>query len=186
MFMVSRNALGNLIGKAESSDDYSAYNFVENGKMRSRYKTDLTEWNLREILQSQKEKKMYAIGRYQLLQTTLEEAIKALRLSLDHLFNEGVQDYIFDGYLITRKRPAIMTYIEGAGDYKQCRLGLAREWASMPVLPGTTLHNGSIAKGGESYYAGDGRNKAHITDREISEALEATKSAYRKYKHPGY
>lgn len=184
--MPSRQPLGNLIGRAESSNDYSAFNFFEGGKLKTRYRSDLTEWNLREILQNQKAKKMHAIGRYQLLRVTLEEAIASLKLSLDHLFNEGVQDYIFDGYLIARKRPAILAYIEGTGDYKKCRLALAREWASMPVLPGTILHSKKIAQGGESYYAGDGYNKAHITDREISEALEATKSAYRKFKHPGY
>ena len=179
--MPSRQPLGNLIGRAESSNDYTAFNFFENGKLKTRYRSDLTEWNLREILQTQKAK-MHAIGRYQLLLTTLEEAIASLKLSLDHLFNEGVQDYIFDAYLITRKRPAIMAYIEDRGDYKQCRLSLAREWASMPVLPGTILNSKKIAQGGESYYAGDGYNKAHITDREISEALEATKSAYGKFK----
>lgn len=184
--MPSRLPLGNLIGRAESSNDYSAYNLIEGGQLKSRYKTDLTEWNLNEILRAQASKKMYAVGRYQLLRATLEEAVSSLRLSLDHLFNEGVQDFIFDKYLITRKRPAIMAYIENRGDYRKCRLSLAREWASLPVLPGTTLHNGKIAAGGESYYAGDGRNKAHITDQEISEALEATKSAWRKHTYPGY
>jgi len=34
------------------------------------------------------------------------------------------------------------------------------------------MANGNIATGGESYYAGDGLNKAHITPQQIKKALE--------------
>lgn len=52
----------------------------------------------------------------------------------------------------------------------------AKEWASIGVAKGKGISRGRIAKGGESYYAGDGLNKAHITPEEIKESLINSKN----------
>lgn len=182
MFSVAQQPLGNLIGRQESSNDYSAYNyFDEKKRIRARYDSDLCQMSLKEVVQAQKAKKMYAVGRYQIIPVVLLDAIKYLKMHPELLFSEGVQDYIFDKYLIAAKRPRIMAYITGGVDRAAARLDLAREWASMPVQAGTRLHNGVIARGGESYYSGDGRNTAHITEIEVDSALDATRQSYKNH-----
>lgn len=47
----------------------------------------------------------------------------------------------------------------------------AQEWASMGVEKGKNISKNRIAEGHESYYAGDGLNKAHVTATQIKEAL---------------
>jgi type VI secretion system secreted protein VgrG len=51
----------------------------------------------------------------------------------------------------------------------------AKEWASIGVEKGKTISKGRTASGGESYYDGDGLNKAHITPEKIKKALENSK-----------
>lgn len=87
-----------------------------------------------------------------------------------------MQDRIFDEYLIVTKRPDIIAYLEGNGSVNDAMYAAAKEWASIGVEKGKTISKGRIAKGGESYYAGDGLNKAHITPEQIKNALINSKN----------
>ncbi|MEL0645245.1 hypothetical protein V6251_12695 [Olleya sp. Ti.3.14] len=52
----------------------------------------------------------------------------------------------------------------------------AREWASIGIETGRPISNGRTATGGESYYAGDRLNKAHILPEQIKNALIQSKN----------
>ena len=66
--------------------------------------------------------------------------------------------------------------MEKNGSVEDAMLASAKEWASIGVEKGKTISKGRIAEGGESYYAGDGLNKAHITPEEIKQSLINSKN----------
>ncbi|MCT4673816.1 MAG: hypothetical protein N4A37_11310 [Prolixibacteraceae bacterium] len=80
-----------------------------------------------------------------------------------------------------------MNYLSGNGTIEDAMYAAAKEWASIGVQKGKRISDKKItkgdkvtykirhAKGGESYYAGDGLNKAHISPDEIKSALEKSK-----------
>lgn len=73
--------------------------------------------------------------------------------------------------MIKIKRPEISNYLNGGGDLEKAMYSTAQEWASVGVQRGKKISKGRVAQGGESYYDGDGLNKAHISPAQIRQAL---------------
>lgn len=131
------------------------------------------------------------MGRYQLIPKTLNSAIEKLGLNIDEKLDEEMQDKIFDEYLIKIKRPKIISYLENDGAVEEAMYSAAQEWASIGVEQGKRISDKTVkdkkgnvisvikryAQGGESYYAGDGLNKAHITPEQIKNVLIRSKNA---------
>lgn len=101
-----------------------------------------------------------------------------------------MQDKIFDEYLIKVRRSKVISFLEGNGNVEDAMYSLAQEWASIGVEKGKRISDKVIkkdkkivkrivryAEGGESYYAGDGLNKSHITPEQIKTALINSKDA---------
>ena len=99
-----------------------------------------------------------AAGAYQIIRKTLA----GLGLPSARIFDAACQD---DAAMILLDRRG-WKRCEG-GDISPEAFGneLAKEWASLPVITG--------AKRGQSYYAGDGLNKAHATPEEVLAAIRA-------------
>jgi len=176
----ARSVFGNYLASVESGGDYSAYNNIARGKVSSFYKTNLTSMSINEVMaaQSQPERKMFAVGRYQLIPSTLISAINHLKIDRSSLFNEEVQDYLFNKYLIAIKRPEIINFLEKNGDVEDAIYSWAQEFASAGVRKGRVISKNRVALGGESYYAGDGLNKAHITpDKMVNVLVKAKEDA---------
>ena len=51
-------------------------------------------------------------------------------------------------------------------------LFLAMEWASLPVLASANGKHRSVVRG-QSFYAGDGLNKAHVAPEDVETVLNA-------------
>ena len=112
--------------------------------------------------------RLFAVGKYQLIPTTFEMAVKATGLSGDTVFNPETQEKLGQ-YLLFEKRPALGAYIKGeSNDMNKALLEAAKEWASLPVPSGS--------KKGKSYY-GKG-NKAQHTLEETIKALTEARTAY--------
>lgn len=112
--------------------------------------------------------RLFAVGKYQLIPTTFEMAVKATGLSGDTVFNPETQEKLGQ-YLLFEKRPALGAYIKGeSNDMNKALLEAAKEWASLPVPSGS--------KKGKSYY-GEG-NKAQHTLEETISALTKARTAY--------
>lgn len=171
----AKSPLADIIGQKESKNDYSAYNKTKGG-LQAFYKTGLNEMSLGEVMEKQKNRDMFAAGRFQVIPSTLKEASEKLKLNPTEKFDEKMQDRIFNEYLVAQKRPEIKSFLDGKGSMESAQLATAKEWASMPVAAGTKIANGKIAAGGESYYAGDGLNAAHTSEDKVRTALAATKA----------
>lgn len=134
----------------------------------------LSEMTIDEIRAKQKIKnlddkdRLFAVGKYQLIPTTFEMAVKSLGLSGDTVFNTDTQEKMGQ-YLLFKKRPALGAYIKGeSNDMNTALLEAAKEWASLPVPTGS--------KKGKSYH-GSG-NKAQHTLEETIKALTEARTAY--------
>ena len=166
-------SLANLIGKAESNNDYNAYNRgTAGGKiLGANFNRSLVTSRISAILadmslNAENTNRLFAVGRYQLIPDTLKDAIAVLKLDKTAIFNEALQDKIFTDYLLRHKRPHIFDYVSGlSDDIKAAALDASREWASI-ADPHT----------GYSHY-GNG-NVASVKINEMNKALRVARSAY--------
>lgn len=172
----ANSKFAHLLAAVESKNDYSAYNQTK-PKLKAFYKTNLTKLTISELIKKQKERDVFAAGRYQIIPNTLNDAIKKLKIDTSLLFDESMQDYIFEEYLIKIKRPSIIKYLEGDGNVEDAIYDWAKEFASAGVRIGKPISRGRNARfEGESYYSGDGLNRAHIMPDEMVKALEESKN----------
>ena len=171
----------------EGEGDYNSSNRGTIGKKiigstnnTTRDGKSLTEMTIGEIQTKQaitdpnNTERLFAVGRFQTIPTTLAMAVDALNLSDDTVFNEDTQNKI-GKYLITQKREQVGRYLEGSSTVSQDRamLELAKEFASFPVPYDMTVRrNGKDVKlkKGDSYY-GSG-NKAQHTVDEVKDELD--------------
>ncbi len=169
-----------LLGSVESNNDYTAYNqiFYDSRRTAAKYHTNLTSMTIAQVQYAQTDPTvMFAAGRFQIIPGTLKEAVKYLNLDVNALYDEAMQDRIFEEYLIKVKRKPIIDYLEGDGSVEDAAYAWALEFASAGVRKGKKISKGRIAQTeGVSYYAGDGLNKAHIMPDDMVRKLEESKN----------
>lgn len=198
----AHSKFGEFLGKVESKNDYSAFNVHVTYKPH--YKTKLTSMTIKEVMTSQEDDTsigMFATGRFQVVPKTLKDAVSKLNLDVNALYDEEMQDKIFNEYLIKLKRPAIINYLEGNGSVEDAIYDWAKEFASAGVRKdkeispsktefetnsdgsfvrdkkGNKIHKKRYAQAeGVSYYSGDGINKAHIKPDDMVKVLEDSKN----------
>ena len=198
----AHSKFADFLGHVESKNDYTAYNVHVTYKPH--YNTNLTSMTIKEVRESQDDPSqngLFATGRFQIIPDTLKAAIRELELDSNALFDEDMQDKIFEEYLIKIKRPAIIDYLEGNGDVENAIYAWAKEFASAGVRKGKEitpsktefemLPNGDFKldnKGhkirkrrfaqseGISYYSGDGINVAHIKPDDMVRVLMESKN----------
>lgn len=198
----AHSKFGDFLGRVESKNDYSAFNVHVTYKPH--YKTKLTSMTIKEVMTSQEDDTsigMFATGRFQVVPKTLKDAVSKLNLDVNALYDEEMQDKIFNEYLIKLKRPAIINYLEGNGSVEDAIYDWAKEFASAGVRKGKeispsktefeTNSDGSFVRDkkgnkihkkryaqveGVSYYSGDGINKAHLKPDDMVKVLKDSKN----------
>jgi len=135
------NSLAGLIKNAESgSKGYNAYNRGTSGNkiLGPVGNRDLTSMTLSEILadmnrSANDERRLFAVGKYQMIPPTLIDGIKKLGLNPDTTkFDAKTQELLFSKYLLDKKRPQISAYIKGKTDNPVAAANAAaEEWASL-------------------------------------------------------
>ncbi|WP_320723179.1 hypothetical protein [Enterobacter sp. 262D3] len=169
-----------LLGRVESNNDYTAYNQILTQpyyRTTAKYKTNLTSMTVKQVMDAQKDRStMFATGRFQIIPGTLKDAVKKLNINVGELYDETMQNYIFEEYLIKIKRKPIIDYLEGDGSAEDAAYAWAKEFASAGVRKGRAISKGRVAEvDGVSYYAGDGLNTAHIMPDDMVKALVDSK-----------
>lgn len=145
-----------LIARAESRGNYNAY-FSNAGNQAVRF----TEMSVTEILRWQEEfvaqgSPSSAVGRYQIINTTLAGLVRQLGIDAGELFDESMQDRLA---LALLERRGAIAYVNGRMTKEQFAAELAKEWAGLPRVLGESPE--------KSYYAGDGLNKALVGVDEV-------------------
>ena len=110
--------------------------------------------------------KLHAVGRYQIIGTTLQGAMDSMGLSGSERFTPQMQDRILANYLLRDKQPAIEAYITGqpGATLRGAQIGMANEWASV-------AHPDS----GRSVYP---NNHVGITAQQSAAALRGAREQY--------
>jgi len=176
----------NYIGKIEAPKGYDT--IYGNNQHRLKYK--ITELTLTQLRKAQPLFTKYfgssASGHYQIMANTLDapktlgDLIGEMRLTGDELFDPNMQDRM--GLHLLRRR-GYDKWMRGEITDVHFARNLAMEWASFPVLAPTKGSHRQL-KRGQSYYAGDGVNKALVKPEAIEKLLVAAKAGKRPLTTP--
>lgn len=144
------------IGNFESKGNY---NVLVGGKTEP----NLTKMTVQEVLDYQKNMiksgfQSSAVGKYQIINRTLEGLINAGAAKKNDIFNESTQDKL--GETLLRQR-GYDKYLSGKMSAERFANNLAMEWASLPTTTG------------KSHYEGVGTNKS-LTSRDSLMAVLGT------------
>lgn len=108
-----------------------------------------------------------ACGRYQFMKATLQDLRDELGLTGREVFDADFQDRL--GYHLLKRR-GYAAFMAGKLSTPAFGLALAQEWASFPVLAATKGQKRAVVRG-QSFYSGDGKNKALVSADAVEVAL---------------
>lgn len=111
-----------------------------------------------------------ASGGWQFMEDTLRGLYREARLTRDDLFDERNQRKLATALL---RRRGLDDYLRGDISAQKFGQNLSKEWASLPCF--TVDRSGRPAQG-QSYYAGDGLNKSHVTREALLAAIYSAQS----------
>lgn len=157
---ISAKPLLDLIARVESKGNYNAY-FGNVGNTSITF----TEMSVADVLSWQEDfiaagHPSSAVGRYQIISTTLKSLVQQLDIDTNQPFNEAMQDRMAVALL---ERRGATEYVNNQIDEQQFAAELAKEWAALPRVVGDRPE--------QSYYAGDGLNKALVKVDEVLRAV---------------
>lgn len=150
-----------LIGEVESNNNYNAH--FGNASNTSIRFTDMT---IAEVLAWQDTfvasgKPSSAVGRYQIINSTLRGLVEELRLDTSRKFDEQTQDLMAATLL---KRRGVNQYVNNELSDQQFAANLAREWAALPRVLGD--------KPEASYYESDGLNVSRVKPDVVLQTIQ--------------
>lgn len=157
----SYRPLLSLIGKVESNDNYNAhFGNSQNSKVK------FTDMSIADVLKWQKDfvaegSPSSAVGRYQIINGTLEGLVNQLGLNTDQKFDAPTQDAMAIALL---ERRGSIAYVNQELSKEDFAANLAKEWAALPKVVGSNPE--------QSYYAGDGLNKSRVAPQEVLNAID--------------
>ncbi|WP_306145697.1 hypothetical protein [Roseibium sp. MMSF_3412] len=158
-----------LIARKESGGNYNAFF----GNSKNLNKPEFTKMSLAAVREWQDEfvregSKSSAAGKYQIIRDTLDGLITSLNLTKSELYDENLQDAMAM-QLISEK--GLDAFLDGTISITNFGSRLAQVWAALPVLKKLTNNKNRTVLRGQSYYAGDGLNKAHVMPEEVESVL---------------
>lgn len=158
---IAYTPLLNVIAEGESRGNYNAH--FGNA---TNQKTAFTSMSLAEVLAWQTEylkqnNASSAVGRYQIIQPTLKGLIDEYSLDASLIFNKELQDKLA---IALMERRGSIDFIRGKVSKEEFAHNLSKEWAALPRVIGDAPN--------DSFYAGDGLNRALISRKQILEAIE--------------
>ncbi|WP_336810948.1 hypothetical protein [Bosea sp. MMO-172] len=163
------------IGQTEAPRGYDTIYGNNQGKLPK----PLTGMTIGEVLTAQpgwtKSFGSSAAGRYQIMKATLEGLLADPKLGLTRSmrFDANLQDRL--GFHLLKRR-GYAAFMAGQIGLTAFGKSLAQEWASFPVLSATQGNKRKVERG-QSYYAGDGVNKALVKPETVEVVLFNARAA---------
>lgn len=150
-----------LIATVESKGNYNAYfGNAANSAI------NFTEMTISEVMKWQAEfvrqgNASSAVGRYQIVDTTLMGLVRQLGIDTNDKFDRDTQDKLAVALI---ERRGAESYVNNELTRDEFAANLAKEWAALPKVIGENPH--------ESFYASDGLNKSFVSVDEVRKAIE--------------
>lgn len=150
-----------LIANAESKDNYNAY-FGNASNVSLKF----TDMSIAQVVRWQRDyvnqgSQSDAVGRYQIMSTTLTGLIEQLDIDASEQYSEAMQDRLAIALL---DRRGGQKYVNHELTAQEFAANLAMEWAALPKVLGENPAG--------SYYAGDGLNKSLVSVSEVQAAIK--------------
>lgn len=158
-----------VIAKGESHGNYNAYFGNPNNtdvRFTSMTIQQVMDWQAAYIAQGAASN---AVGKYQIMGTTLKGLVKEQHINPTERFDEHMQDRLAIA-LIDRR--GAEKFVDKKITAEQFATNLSMEWAALPALQGSHA--------GQSYYAGDGLNAARVSGDELKTAINTFSAAATK------
>jgi hypothetical protein len=156
----SYQPLMNLIGSVESSNNYDAH-FGNSKNTQVRFTamtiTEVLNWQSQFIASGSASS---AVGRYQILNTTLQSLVNELNIDVNQKFDENMQDKMA---IALFERRGSIAFVNSEITVEEFAAQLAQEWAALPKVIGDSPDS--------SYYAEDGLNKSRTTQQDVFTAI---------------
>lgn len=172
------------IYRTETSRDAPECYEVIYGHKQGKLAKPLTRMTLDEVVAAQrnwsKNHGSSAAGAPQLMRATLTGLMQELGLRGSQVLDGNLQDRL--GYHLLKRR-GYEDFMLGKISTAEFGKRLAMEWASFPVLVDTQGAKRQV-KRGQSYYAGDGLNKALVLPTVVEKVLAEAKKASPKPAEP--
>ncbi|RVE90132.1 hypothetical protein [Sinorhizobium meliloti] len=164
--------------------DRASYDVIY-GHNQAKLPQPLTTMTYGEIVDAQKgwskRFRSSAAGGYQFMRATLIDlARQVTSISGKDVFSPDLQDRLAYKLLLRR---GYAEFIVGKISLVEFAENLAKEWASFPVLAATKGSEREIRRG-QSYYAGDGLNKALVKPERVEAVLKEVLDAARRPHEP--
>jgi len=158
-------------------DDYNR-GVADDTPVSKRKHKAISTYTVQKILDLQKSGELGAVGKFQIIPTSMREAVKDKRIGVkpDDIFDENTQRKLFTYGIL--KRPMLMDYLEGKSDDEDAAvLAMAKEFAALPMTSGKGYHDGDSA----GNLAKGGKDKAE----EVREALRGTRKLFKQLRDYG-
>ena len=180
--LIGKESLAANISKYESGKaGYNAYNkgTVGNRMIPSDKPINFSEMTISEFLRRGELKqgdpdRLFAVGKYQIIPTTMKDLIKQLKIDPNTTYlDPATQDLLFTNGLVGQRRKKVDAYVKGQSDDREgAILELAKEFASVGIPYDMDVGKKKLRKG-DSYYSGIGGNVAHNSPEQVGAALDA-------------
>ena len=165
------------IARTETSRDFPEAYDVVYGHNQSKLPKRVTAMTLAEVQAAQagwtRQFGSSATGAYQFMRATLADLMRELGLRSTQILDGDLQDRL--AYHLLRRR-GYDEWAAGRIPDTEFAKRLAMEWASLPVLVDTKGQHRNITAG-QSYYAGDGLNKALVRRQTVRNELNKARAA---------
>ena len=148
--------LMNLIGQIESNDNYNAYyGKPENSDVQftNMSVADVMKWQADFVAAGSPSS---AVGRYQIINTTLKGLVRDLSIDTNQKFDRSMQDRMA---IALFERRGSIAYVNNELTAEEFAASLAKEWAALPKVIGDNPDS--------SYYANDGLNSSRTKPETI-------------------
>lgn len=154
-----------LIAEGESRGNYNAH--FGNASNQA---IQFTDMSIAEVLEWQRQfvedgYPSNAVGRYQIIRPTLLGLVEELNLDTSQMFSPTLQDKLA---IALMERRGSISFIKRELSVEEFAHNLSKEWAALPQVTGS--------RSAESYYAGDGLNKALVKKSSVIQAIETFKT----------
>ena len=159
-----------VIGEAERDKD--GYNSANHPKLKGLNLSSMTLAEVRKLVSKVNTKGVVtgAVGLYQFMPNTLEEARKGVGLPINATFSPTNQDLMATWLLNNRAGlPKFLASKRTQKDLDEFQMKAAKVWAGIPV-PYDTTRGSTKIKAGQSYYVGVSGNEARITTDDFQQA----------------
>ena len=167
------DSLADLIGRAEAGKaGYNAYNRGSAGEFDAPIKIeDMTIGQIQALQRLPKSDKnrILAVGKYQIIPSTLAGAVTFMGLDPNQKFDRATQDKIYREYLVKHKRREVYNYITGKTDNRNKAInGMSSEWAALKNAAGKGSHDNV------------GGNRATVSGETVGSHLDRLREKYSK------